>query len=70
MVIADCGLRDGARELEGTRALGITTVMVAGIICGLWPERIEEPRYQADYGIETLSELLAAEKGDGSLFHG
>ncbi len=48
----------GSRELEGARALGLTTVMITGIIREIWPEKIEERERHADFVIERLSELL------------
>jgi putative hydrolase of the HAD superfamily len=49
----------GSEELRGARALGITTVMIAGIIRELWPERIPARQKDADFVIERLGELLA-----------
>ncbi len=49
----------GSHELEGARAVGLTTVMIAGIIREIWPERIDERKRFADYSIETLDELLS-----------
>jgi putative hydrolase of the HAD superfamily len=48
----------GSRELEGARNLGITTVMITGIIREIWPERIKARQAQADYVIEWLNELI------------
>ncbi len=49
---------DGAsNELEGARDLGITAIMIAGLIRDVWPERIEERRQHADLMIEHLDEL-------------
>jgi putative hydrolase of the HAD superfamily len=48
----------GSHELEGAKAAGITAVMIAGIIRGIWPEKVEEREAGADYCIETLDELL------------
>jgi hypothetical protein len=45
-------------ELEGARQLGITTVMITGIIKEIWPDKIEERKRHADFVIEKLSELL------------
>ena len=47
----------GARELEGAKAIGMTTVMIAGIIREIWPEKIEERKLCADHFIEKLDEL-------------
>jgi putative hydrolase of the HAD superfamily len=49
----------GSDELRGARELGITTVMITGIIRELWPERIPSRQRDADYVIERLGELLA-----------
>jgi len=48
----------GSGELEGARNLGITTVMVTGIISQIWPDQIESRRAHANYVIESLSELI------------
>ena len=48
----------GSRELEGARRLGITTVMIAGIIREIWPDRINARKAHADYVIEHLIELV------------
>ena len=49
----------GSNELEGARTLGITTVMIAGIIREIWPDKIPERRRHADFVIERLPELVA-----------
>ena len=49
----------GSEELEGARDLGMATIMIAGLIRGMWPGRIEERRKHADLMIENLSELLS-----------
>jgi putative hydrolase of the HAD superfamily len=48
----------GSNELAGARSLGITTVMITGIIHEMWPERIPERRRHADYVIKHLRELI------------
>jgi len=48
----------GSRELEGAKNLGITTIMITGIISELWPDKIAERRPHADYVIEQLTELI------------
>jgi putative hydrolase of the HAD superfamily len=48
----------GSNELEGARNLGITTIMITGIIREIWPERIPDCRRHADFVIETLTELV------------
>lgn len=49
----------GGGELRGARAVGLTTVMITGIIRELWPERIDPLQRDADYVIEHLTELTA-----------
>jgi putative hydrolase of the HAD superfamily len=50
---------DGSsHELEGARAVGLTPVMMAGVIRDQWPHLIEERRRHADYLIESLAELV------------
>jgi len=49
----------GSGELEGARSVGLTTVMITGIIEDLWPERIPAARAHADHEIHELRELLA-----------
>ena len=51
----------GSGELEGARNLGITTIMVTGIIREIWPDRIEKRRAHANYVIENLTELVGQE---------
>ena len=53
----------GSSELTGAHRMGLTTVMVTGIIKELWPERIESRKVDADYAIERLSELLDGDFG-------
>ncbi|MEO6875817.1 MAG: HAD family hydrolase [Opitutaceae bacterium] len=48
----------GSNELAGAKTLGLTTVMIAGIIRELWPEKIAERATHADFQIEHLPELL------------
>ena len=57
----------GSHELEGARNLGITTVMIAGIIREIWPDRIKARQAHADYVIEWLSELIR--DGDRASVH-
>jgi putative hydrolase of the HAD superfamily len=50
---------DGASdELQGAKSAGITSVLFTGVIQYLWPERVAERAWQADYVIERLSELV------------
>lgn len=48
----------GSDELQGARDVGMTTIMVTGVIKDLWPASVAARRHQADYVIEQLSELL------------
>ena len=50
----------GSDELRGAKAIGLTTVMMTGVIKEMWPERIEPRLPYADFVIETLDELVAA----------
>ena len=54
----------GSGELQGARDVGMTAIMMAGIIRKLWPDQIEARRGQADFVIERLSELVDGTKGD------
>ena len=53
----------GSEELEGAHDLGMATIMIAGLIRGIWPGRIEERRKHADLMIEHLRELIESEAG-------
>jgi putative hydrolase of the HAD superfamily len=48
----------GSNELKGARAVGLTTVMMTGVIKELWPERVEPRLPDADFVIEKLNELV------------
>jgi putative hydrolase of the HAD superfamily len=48
----------GSGELPAAREVGMTTVMMAGVIREMWPERIEPRLPYADFVIESLEELL------------
>ena len=48
----------GSNELAGAREVGMSTVMMAGVMRRMWPERIEERKHQADFVIERLGELV------------
>lgn len=52
----------GSNELEGAKALGISTIMIAGIIREIWPDRISQRRVHADFMIETLTELISSDE--------
>jgi putative hydrolase of the HAD superfamily len=47
----------GADELRAARTLGFTTVMVAGVIRELWPDKIPQRAKDADFVIEEPAEL-------------
>jgi len=48
----------GSDELVGAKKVGLTTVMITGIIQELWPEKIPERRKWADYEIVSITELF------------
>jgi putative hydrolase of the HAD superfamily len=48
----------GSGELTAARQLGFTTVMIAGVIRELWPDKIPDRAREAHFAIEELSELL------------
>jgi len=48
----------GSSELKGAQAVGMTTVMMVGIIKDVWAEKIEQRKVHADFVIEHLSELV------------
>ncbi|MGB3340622.1 MAG: HAD family hydrolase [bacterium] len=48
----------GSHELEGAKALGITTVLTTYVVKHLWPEKIEGARKFADFEVDELSEIL------------
>lgn len=47
----------GSDELRGAKEVGLTTVMMTGIIQELWPEKISDRRKWADYEIKNIAEL-------------
>ena len=49
----------GSDELRGARDVGMTTVMITGVIATLWPEKVEPRKKHADFVIEWLRELVA-----------
>ncbi len=48
----------GSGELTAARQLGFTTIMVAGVIRELWPEKIPGRAREAHFMVEEVSELL------------
>ncbi len=48
----------GSDELCGAKQVGLSTVMITGIIEQLWPERIEPRKKHADYIIKNIDELI------------
>ena len=48
----------GSNELQGAKSVGMTTVMITGIIRELWPERIADRQQHADFVIDRLTELV------------
>jgi putative hydrolase of the HAD superfamily len=49
----------GSNELQGAKAVGLTTVMMSGIIQRLYPDLIAERRPFADFEVERLTELVS-----------
>ncbi|HYD39339.1 MAG TPA: HAD-IA family hydrolase [Anaeromyxobacter sp.] len=49
----------GSEELRGAREVGLTTVLMTGVIRELWPERVAARRTWADFEIASLGELLS-----------
>lgn len=47
----------GSNEWQGAKDVGMTTIMITGIIVQLWPDRIANHQQHADFVIERLSEL-------------
>ena len=48
----------GSSELQGAQTVGMTTVMMVGIIKDVWADKIEQRKVYADFVIEHLSELV------------
>jgi putative hydrolase of the HAD superfamily len=48
----------GSNELYAARSMGITTIMVTGIARMIWPEKLAAIEEDADYVIESVSELI------------
>lgn len=48
----------GCSELKGAHRVGLTTIMLTGIIKTLWPEDIDKIKVDADYVIEEIDELV------------
>ena len=48
----------GSNELEGAKRVGLSTVMVTGIIEEIWPDAIAERRRHADFEVSGLRELM------------
>jgi putative hydrolase of the HAD superfamily len=48
----------GSNELQGAQEMGLTSIMITGIISELWPDRIPERKKHANYVIERLVELI------------
>jgi len=58
--VPDCVfIGDGAcNELEGAKKLGMTTVMMKGIVQEIYPEEIPNRRKFADYEIDRIIQLV------------
>jgi putative hydrolase of the HAD superfamily len=48
----------GSDELKSARALGMTTVMMKGVIKHLWPDKVLRGRPHADFIVDDLTELV------------
>jgi len=48
----------GSQELAGARAVGLGTVMMAGIVRRIWPDRALEGEADFDYVIDSLEDLV------------
>ena len=48
----------GSCELQGAQAVGMTTVMMVGVIKDVWADKIEQRRIHADFGIGHLLEFV------------
>jgi putative hydrolase of the HAD superfamily len=48
----------GSMELKGAQDVGMSTIMITGIIKEIWPDKIDERKTNADFVIENLGELL------------
>lgn len=48
----------GSNELTAAKEIGITPIMMTGIIKKLWPHKIDEIKKNADFVIENFYELL------------
>jgi FMN phosphatase YigB (HAD superfamily) len=51
----------GSMELKGAKNVGMSTVMITGIIKEIWPDRIDERKIYADFVLENLNEFLPEE---------
>lgn len=47
----------GSEELTGARNVGLTTVLMAGVVKRLWPHVVPERRASADHRIDAIPEL-------------
>ncbi|MBX7153574.1 MAG: HAD-IA family hydrolase [Candidatus Kapaibacterium sp.] len=47
----------GSDELRGAKQVGLSTIMITGVIQELWPEKIDQRRIWADYEIERIEQL-------------
>lgn len=48
----------GSNELQGAKEVGLSTIMITGIIKEIWPEKIESRKAYSDYVIENINELV------------
>jgi putative hydrolase of the HAD superfamily len=48
----------GSNELYGAKQIGLSTIMITGLIKEIWPDKIEAIKTYADYVIENIDELI------------
>jgi putative hydrolase of the HAD superfamily len=48
----------GSDELAAAKAVGMSTVLISGVLAALWPERISERLKSADHHIREIPEVL------------
>ena len=48
----------GSNELSGAKAVGLSTVLVSGVIAGLWPDRVPPRLAICDHHVERVPDVL------------
>ena len=48
----------GSNELVGARDVGMSTVLVSGVIAELWPERVQQRLTLCDHHVERMPQVL------------